>query len=122
MGVGGVVEKALQNERGGDGVDVALAQRALDHLAQLALGFDRGERLVDQHHRQAVAGRQPPREARRAPRERVLGAVGMPRLPDDERGRAPFGLEPVDRGEPCRVARFLDHAHGARDADGDLER
>src|SRR5262252_8672480 len=80
----GLVEKRLQDDGGGERVDVGLARGAGAGLAKL--GFRRGgsERLVDQHHLTLVAARQAPRELAGEPRHLVLRAVGMLRLPDHE--------------------------------------
>src|SRR4051812_39474385 len=119
MGLRGV-EIALQDEGCGEGIDVAGLSRARAGLAQLRLGGGRGERLVHEDHRKAIACRQPPREFLRQPRDRVRRIVGVARAAHDEAGGLPLGYELPDSLEAGVVARRIDVAHGIGDADRGL--
>src|SRR5258706_5557801 len=56
-----LVEVALQDERGGERVDVGLAAGTRARVAQLGLRFRGSERLVHHHHGAAVARGEPAR-------------------------------------------------------------
>src|SRR5260221_12442641 len=67
----GMVEIALQDHRGGEGIDVGLAAAPAAHRAQLHLGARRSEGLVDESDGEAVTRREPARELRRELRHRM---------------------------------------------------
>src|SRR6516225_7419142 len=74
MGIG-VVQVALQDERGGERVDVTFTRRARALAAQARLGLGGGERLVDEDHGQLVARGEAPAEFLGQLRGRVLRVV-----------------------------------------------
>src|SRR5215470_5763683 len=57
-----IVQVALQDEGGGERVDIAFARRACAPAAQARLGLGGSERLVDENHGQLVARGQAPPE------------------------------------------------------------
>src|SRR3979409_2544289 len=75
----GIVEIALQDEGGGERVDLQVLLRAgfgaRPGIPQVLLGNGGGQRLVDHHHGKPVARGQPARELPRELRDRVLRAV-----------------------------------------------
>ena len=70
-----------------------LAERGFRHV--------RGEPLVHEPDRKAVAAFEPPGEAARKPRELVFPLVLLKLHADDERNRTPLFDERADRCEPA---------------------
>src|SRR5258706_3532984 len=99
----GLVEIALQDQRGGERIDIRSPRGARARLAQGGLSGGRRQRLVDEVDRPGVARREPAREFRGELRDRVLGSVGMARAPDDERRRLPFAPQLFDPNEARSV-------------------
>src|SRR3954471_11117644 len=77
-GMSGMVEVALQDDLGGDGVDAVAALA----FADAAFGFHRGEGLVHEHHGLAVARGESPAELRGELRHLVHRTVRVLRLAD----------------------------------------
>src|SRR5258706_10371085 len=112
----GVVKVALQDDRGGDGVDVALSFRARALAGEARLGRRGGERLVHHHDGDAVFRLQAAREFLGELRDRVLRIVFVARPSHDEARGMPLVDELADLPEARNVGRRVDRAQRIGDA------
>jgi len=106
---------ALEDALGGDGIQTGLEPgTARACRSQQALGLDGGEALVHEFGVQAETAVQALRETAGEFPDRVLRAVGMRGLTDQQQGGPPFGDQLPDCREACPILHLEKGRQGMR--------
>src|SRR5467141_3234753 len=105
------IQVALQDDLSGEGVDRLLALAGAEAgFAERFFGRGRGKPLVSEFYRKPEARLEPPREAPRAPRHVVLGAIHLERPADHPPFGPPFAQKRFDLRHAPAGARRLEHS------------